>query len=69
MVAAVTDRMIDALAVAGTVDDVRAGLRRYEGLLDHAILYVPSFQLSPARVRESALGLIEAFAANAPVSG
>jgi len=69
MVAAVTDRMIDALAVAGTVDDVRAGLRRYERLLDHAILYVPSYQLSPARVRESALGLIEAFAANAPVSG
>ena len=60
MVAAVPDRMIDQLAVAGTPADVRAGLRRYEGLLDHAILYSPSFQLTPGRVRESALGLIAA---------
>jgi alkanesulfonate monooxygenase SsuD/methylene tetrahydromethanopterin reductase-like flavin-dependent oxidoreductase (luciferase family) len=60
MVAAVPERMIDALAVAGTPADIRAGLSRYEGLLDHAILYVPSFQMSPERVRESALGLIEA---------
>lgn len=60
MVAAVPDRMIDALAVAGTPQDVREGLRRYEGLLDHAILYAPSFRLSRERVRESALGLIRA---------
>lgn len=63
MVAAVSDRMIDALAVAGTPQDVRDGLSRYEGLLDHAILYAPSFQLSAERVRESALGLIRACAA------
>jgi probable F420-dependent oxidoreductase len=69
MVAAVPDRMVDALAVAGTPDDIRAGLRRYEGLLDHAILYVPSFQLSPERVRESALGLIDACAVSAPLNG
>lgn len=62
MVAAVSDRMIDSLAVAGTPQDVRAGLRRYEGLLDHAILYTPSFQLSAERVRESVLGLIDACA-------
>jgi probable F420-dependent oxidoreductase len=66
MVAAVTDRMIDTLAVAGTAADVQAGLRRYEGLLDHAILYVPSFRQSPGRVRASALGLIDACAAPAP---
>ena len=46
-----------------------AGLRRYEGLLDHVILYVPSFRQSPGRVRESALGLIEACAASAPTEG
>jgi probable F420-dependent oxidoreductase len=60
MVSAVSDRMIDALAVAGTPQDVRDGLRRYEGLLDHAILYVPSFRLSPERVAESARALITA---------
>jgi probable F420-dependent oxidoreductase len=69
MVAVVTDRMIDTLAVAGTAADVRAGLRRYEGLLDHAILYAPSFRTSPGRVRESALGLIDACAATAPTEG
>src|SRR4051794_33035554 len=36
---------------------------RYEGPLDHAILYSPSFTLSPERVQASALGLIEACAA------
>jgi probable F420-dependent oxidoreductase len=69
MVAVVTDRMIDTLAVAGTASDVRAGLRRYEGLLDHAILYAPSFRAAPGRVRESALGLIDACAAAAPTEG
>ncbi len=60
MVAAVPERMVDALAVAGTAADVRAGLRRYEGLLDHAILYAPSFRLTPERVHANTLGLIEA---------
>ena len=60
MVAAVPERMVDALAVAGTPADVRAGLRRYEGLLDHAILYAPSFRLTPERVHANTLGLIEA---------
>ena len=60
MVAAVPERMVDALAVAGTPDDVRAALRRYDGLLDHVILYTPSFRLSPERVRRSALDLIAA---------
>jgi probable F420-dependent oxidoreductase len=67
MVAAVPDAMIDALAVAGTPADVRAALRRYEGVLDHAILYTPSFTLTPERVLESALGLIDAFATDAAV--
>jgi probable F420-dependent oxidoreductase len=62
MVAAVSERMVDALAVAGTPDDVRAALTRYDGLLDHVILYTPSFRLAPERVHANALGLIEACA-------
>jgi len=62
MVAAVPDAMVDALAVAGTPADVRDQLRRYEGVLDHAILYTPSFGLPPERVRANALGLIAACA-------
>ena len=60
MVDAIPDRMVDALAVAGTPADVRSQLRRYEGLLDHAILYVPSYRISPERLRENALALIAA---------
>jgi probable F420-dependent oxidoreductase len=60
MVAAVTDDMVDAIAVAGTADDVRAGLRRFDGLLDHVILYSPSFSLTQERVTENALALIAA---------
>ncbi|MEN3280170.1 MAG: hypothetical protein V7607_1310 [Solirubrobacteraceae bacterium] len=60
MVAAIPDRMVDALAVAGTPADVRSQLRRYDGLLDHAILYVPSYRISPERLRENALALIAA---------
>jgi probable F420-dependent oxidoreductase len=60
MIAAVPDRMVDELAVAGTPDDVRTQLRRYDGLLDHAVLYVPGFQVTPERIRENALALIAA---------
>jgi probable F420-dependent oxidoreductase len=60
MIAAVSERMLDALAVAGAPGDVRAALRRFEGLLDHAILYAPSFRLTPERVRENTLALIAA---------
>jgi probable F420-dependent oxidoreductase len=69
MVAAVSDRMVDALGVAGTAQDVRDGLRRYDGLLDHAILYAPSFGLTPARVRENVLGLIAAVAPSRSPAG
>lgn len=67
MVAAVSDRMVDALAIAGAPGDVRAGLQRYEGLLDHAILYTPSFGLTPERATANALGLIDACAGESPI--
>lgn len=65
MVAAVTDEMIDAIAVAGTPSEVRAGLRRFDGLLDHAILYTPSFSLTTERATENAHALIDACAPTA----
>ncbi len=38
MTAAVTDEMLDAIALTGTPDDVRAALRRYEGIVDWVLL-------------------------------
>lgn len=58
MFAAVTDDMIDTMAVAGTPEEVRAGLRRYESVLDHVMLYSPSIGLPPERVQENLESMI-----------
>ena len=47
MTAAITDEMVDQIAVAGTPDECRRQLARYEGLLDHVLLYPPSFGVRP----------------------
>src|SRR5690606_15466485 len=36
---AVTDDMIDAMALAGTPDDVREQVKRYEGVIDLPVFY------------------------------
>jgi probable F420-dependent oxidoreductase len=61
MVAAVTDDMVDRMALAGTPDEVKAAARRYEGILDHLILYAPSYGVSAERAEENANGLVTAF--------
>jgi probable F420-dependent oxidoreductase len=53
MNAAVSDEMVDAIAVAGTPAQVREQFARYDGLLDHALLYPPTFGARPERVREN----------------
>lgn len=65
MYAAVTDDMIDAMSVAGTAEQVRSGLKRYEGVLDHIVLYSPSIGLAPERVQENLDSLIRACAPSA----
>ena len=53
MVGAVTDAMVDALAVAGTPEQVADKLRRFDGVVDEVVLSVPSFRTSPERVAEN----------------
>lgn len=60
MVEAVPDSMVDAVAVAGSSDDVRTALRRFDGLLDHVILYSPSFSISAERAGANARALVAA---------
>lgn len=55
---AVTDDMIDVMGVAGTAPEVRAGLRRYEGVLDHIMLYPPSVGIDEQRVSQNLHDLI-----------
>jgi len=63
--AAVSDEMLDQIAVAGTPDECREQLRRYDGLLDHALLYPPSFAVRPERVRENYRLIRETFGVRA----
>jgi probable F420-dependent oxidoreductase len=59
MTGAVSDEMVDAFAVAGRPDDVRARLRRYDALADHVVLFPPSFDVQPDRRVENLELLIE----------
>jgi hypothetical protein len=53
--------MVDRMALAGTPDEVTAAAARYEGILDHLILYAPSYGVSAERAEENANGLVAAF--------
>lgn len=60
MVAAVSERMVDEIALAGTAAEVRERARRYDDLLDHLILYAPSYGVSAERAVENATALVAA---------
>ena len=59
MLDAVSDGMLDAIGVAGTPDQVRAGIARRENDFDHLALYSPSFTMTLERVQENTKRLIE----------
>jgi len=58
MVGAVTEEMVDALAVAGTPSQVAEGRRRCDGLVDEVILSPPSFRVPPECVAANLAALI-----------
>ena len=62
MAAAVSDDMIDALALAGTADDVRRGFARFAARFDRVLLSPASFMSSPQRVRDNVAAVVDAFA-------
>jgi probable F420-dependent oxidoreductase len=62
MLSAVTDEMIDALVLAGTADDVRRQVERFEGLFDTLILLCPFFAVDPGETRANHHAMLEAFA-------
>ena len=63
MIAAVSDEMLDAIGVAGTPEQVRAGIARRDADFDHLSLYSPSFTMSLERVKANTLELIRVGAA------
>ena len=67
MAAAVPERMVNAMAAAGTADDVRARLRQAAGTFDHVVVYPPSFGLSAERCDELAASLVAELSPRAAV--
>ena len=61
MVAAVTEEMVDAIAIAGTPDEARDQIKQWSGLAEHVILYSPSVGISGARVQENHEAIIDTF--------
>jgi len=61
MIGAVTDEMVDALALAGTVDDVHRQLKAFEGLFDTVILLSPFFGVGSSETKANHEAMIEAF--------
>ncbi len=61
MIAAVPDEMVGEIAIAGTPTECRAQLEQWDGLIDEALLYSPTFALPASRVTENHRLLIETF--------
>jgi probable F420-dependent oxidoreductase len=62
MVAAVSEEMVDTFAIAGTPDQCREQLGAW-GVLDVAVLFPPTFQLSDEEIVANHRALLETFAA------
>ena len=61
MTAAVSDDMLDQIAITGTPAQVEKQLAGYQGLLDHVLLYPPSVGVSPDRVKENYKLMMDVF--------
>jgi alkanesulfonate monooxygenase SsuD/methylene tetrahydromethanopterin reductase-like flavin-dependent oxidoreductase (luciferase family) len=59
MIDACPDAMVDALAFAGTADDVRAALKGYDGIVDGIKLSPPTHLVPPEITRESQRRILE----------
>jgi probable F420-dependent oxidoreductase len=61
MIAAVTDEMIDEIAITGTPDEARQRLDEWRGLTEQPLLYSPSAGTSAERTRENCRLIAETF--------
>jgi alkanesulfonate monooxygenase SsuD/methylene tetrahydromethanopterin reductase-like flavin-dependent oxidoreductase (luciferase family) len=58
-VIAAGEAMVEERAVFGPPEDVADQLRRYDGIIDWAILYPPHFGVDPERIHANELSLID----------
>lgn len=60
---AVSDEMVDAIAVCGTAADVKDQIKQWDGLTEQVLLYPPSIGVKSARLRDNLSAIVETFAA------
>jgi alkanesulfonate monooxygenase SsuD/methylene tetrahydromethanopterin reductase-like flavin-dependent oxidoreductase (luciferase family) len=66
MIAAVPDELVDLMAVTGPPEEARQRFEAvFDGLYEDALLYSPSFGLSPVRFSENLDAIIDTFGGNA----
>jgi alkanesulfonate monooxygenase SsuD/methylene tetrahydromethanopterin reductase-like flavin-dependent oxidoreductase (luciferase family) len=53
MIGAVTEAMVDELAVAGTPDEVAEQRRRFDDVVDEVVPSPPTFRVTPERAAEN----------------
>lgn len=61
MSAAVSDAMVEQIAIAGTPDECREQIDKWDGVLDLPILYTPTAGVSAKRVMENHRLIVETF--------
>ena len=62
MAEAVTDDMVEQIAIAGTPDECRYQLKKWEGLINLPIFYTPTAGVKSERVLENHRLIVETFA-------
>ncbi len=63
MTAAVTDEMVDEIALTGSPSEVVEKLKLWEGLADHCLFYSPSVGMKKERQMENMKSIIQTFSA------
>jgi alkanesulfonate monooxygenase SsuD/methylene tetrahydromethanopterin reductase-like flavin-dependent oxidoreductase (luciferase family) len=61
MSAAVSDEMVEQIAIAGTPDECRDQISKWDGVVDLPILYTPTAGVSSKRVMENHRLIVETF--------
>ena len=61
MIEAVSEEMIDLIALAGTAEECREAAKRYGGLVDEVILYTPTLGLSRSEILGNHEAILKAF--------
>ena len=61
MAAAVPDEMVDAIALAGTREQVQTKINDWRQFSDHVLLYSPSIGLGRSRLMENMESIVDCF--------